>query len=407
MIEITCTGSAVLDIEDIKEFQGELKKRTDKELDQIEKSILKYGFSFPFFIWERGEENLCLDGHGRLLALKRMRLQGIEVPLLPIVNIMAKSEEEAKNKLLRLNSQYGKMSKESVLEFASDIEVDFDEICLPDGEIFFLDNEDEEITKDDDESPEPQKKAISEPGEMYQLGNHILICGDSTDKEIISRLMGSVKADLWITDPPYNVGYEGKTKKKLKIDNDAMSDTDFKDFLIKAFSATVEFVKEGSVFYIWHADLEGLNFRMACEETGLNVRQCLVWNKNSMVLGRQDYQWKHEPCLYGWKDGASHAWYSDRKQTTILNFDRPQRNGEHPTMKPVKLIEYLIENSSKKEDIVFDSFGGSGTTMIACEKSGRIARLVELDPLYCDVIRRRWTKWAKENNREVGSGGLE
>lgn len=169
-----------------------------------------------------------------------------------------------------------------------------------------------------------------------------------------------------------------------------MEDAAFRQFLVDAFQAADEFMLPGAVFYIWHADIEGFNFRGACRDTGWKVRECLIWSKNAFVLGRQDYQWQHEPCLYGWKDGAAHAWYSDRSQSTIIEAKRPNRNADHPTMKPVELFRYLIENSSKPKDIVLDSFGGSGTTLVACEETGRHARLVELDPAYCDVIVERW-----------------
>lgn len=197
-------------------------------------------------------------------------------------------------------------------------------------------------------------------------------------------------ADLWLTDPPYNVAYQGKTKDALTIQNDEMDDESFRRFLVSAYSAADSVLKEGAAFYIWHADSEGFNFRGACRDVGWKVRECLIWSKNTFVLGRQDYQWQHEPCLYGWKDGAAHNWYSDRSQTTILEFDRPNRNAEHPTMKPVGLFQYLIGNSTKRGDIVLDSFGGSGTTLIACEQTGRSARILELDPCYCDVIIERW-----------------
>ena len=196
--------------------------------------------------------------------------------------------------------------------------------------------------------------------------------------------------DMLLTDPPYNVEYTGKTKDALTIANDKQNDEQFRAFLTDAFMAAYEAMKPGAVFYIWHADSEGLNFRTACKAAGLEVRQCLIWNKNSMVMGRQDYQWKHEPCLYGWKEGAGHLWASDRKQTTVLNFDRPTRNKEHPTMKPVKLFDYQIQNNTKGGDCVLDLFGGSGTTLIACEQNGRTAYLMELDPKYCDVIIDRW-----------------
>lgn len=192
-----------------------------------------------------------------------------------------------------------------------------------------------------------------------------------------------------MTDPPYNVDYTGKTKDALKIENDTMGNDDFRQFLQDAFLTAKANMKAGAAFYIWHADLEGYNFRGACFDCGLIVRECLVWVKNSLVLGRQDYQWQHEPCLYGWTEGT-HSWYSDRKQTTVLNFDRPSRNAEHPTMKPVALFDYLIRNSTKKGGVVLDSFGGSGTTIIACEQNGRKGYCMELDPKYVDVIITRW-----------------
>lgn len=197
-------------------------------------------------------------------------------------------------------------------------------------------------------------------------------------------------ADLLVTDPPYNVAYEGKTVDALTIENDSMADADFRHFLRDCYAAANAVMNPGATFYIWHADSEGFNFRGAAHDIGWRVRQCLVWAKNTMVLGRQDYQWKHEPCLYGWKEGAAHSWYSDRKQTTVLEFNKPQRNGEHPTMKPVDLIQYQVENSSRAGDSVLDLFGGSGTTLIACETTGRINRSMELDPKYVDVIVRRW-----------------
>lgn len=227
-------------------------------------------------------------------------------------------------------------------------------------------------------------------GDIWQLGAHRLMCGDSTKIANVKTLMDGELADLLLTDPPYNVAYEGKTKDRLTIENDKMSDSNFREFLKAAFTAADSCMKPGAVFYIWHADLEGYNFRGACHDIGWQVRQCIIWNKNTMVLGRQDYQSKHEPCLYGWKDGAGHLWASDRKQTTVIDWDKPNRNAEHPTMKPVGLFDYQIKNNTKGSDIVLDTFGGSGTTIIACEQDGRKARVMELDPHYCDVIITRW-----------------
>jgi site-specific DNA-methyltransferase (adenine-specific) len=216
------------------------------------------------------------------------------------------------------------------------------------------------------------------------------MCGDSTSIGDAEVLMGDVLADLLVTDPPYNVAYTGGTADALTIQNDDMSDGDFRQFLRDVYSTADAVMKAGAAFYIWHADSEGYNFRGAAHDIEWKIRQCLIWVKSSLVLGRQDYHWKHEPCLYGWKEGASHFWGSDRTQTTVLEFDRPARNGVHPTMKPVELFQYQIENSSPNGGVVLDLFGGSGTTMIACENSGRVARLMELDEKYCDVIVRRW-----------------
>lgn len=201
-----------------------------------------------------------------------------------------------------------------------------------------------------------------------------------------------MEADLWLTDPPYNVAYVGGTKDALTIKNDSMEDENFRQFLIDAYKAADASMKKGCPFYIWHADCEAFNFLYAIGMVDWKFTQCLVWNKSSLVLGRKDYHSKHEPCLYGWKNGAGHNWYGDRKQTTVINFDKPSRNDIHPTMKPVGLFGYLLNNSTKVGDVVLDSFGGSGTTLIACEELKRKARLMELDERYCDAIIARWEK---------------
>jgi len=243
---------------------------------------------------------------------------------------------------------------------------------------------------DPDDAPAAPENPITRPGDVWILGKHRVMCGDSTSVDDLGKLTESQLVDMWLTDPPYNVAYEGGTKEKLTIKNDSMGDDQFRQFLRDAYTAADTVMKPGAVFYIWHADSEGYNFRGAAKDAGWTVRQCLIWKKSSIVMGRQDYHWKHEPCLYGWKDGAGHLWASDRKQTTIMEFDKPSRNGEHPTMKPVALFEYQLLNNTKGGDVVLDSFGGSGTTLIAAEKNGRIARIMELDPKYCDVIVKRW-----------------
>lgn len=243
---------------------------------------------------------------------------------------------------------------------------------------------------EEDEVPEVEEEAVTKPGDVWTLGDHRLICGDSTSADVLKELVQGSKADLWLTDPPYNVDYTGKTKDALKVANDSMTDEKFREFLVAVFSLAFSNCKPGASFYIWHADSEGFNFRGAVRDCGEIVRQCLIWKKQVMVMGRQDYQWKHEPCLYGWKKGASHGWYSDRKQTTVLEFDRPTRSTDHPTMKPVALFSYLVGNSTAPQGLVLDTFLGSGTTLIACEQLGRRCFGVELSPQYCDVIVKRW-----------------
>ena len=265
---------------------------------------------------------------------------------------------------------------------------------------------------DPDEVPEPPVVPVTKPGDVWLLGKHRLMCGDSTSIEAIEALCGGQLVDMWLTDPPYNVAVQGgnhgdpERKNGKRIMNDQMSDEQFRQFLRDAYTAADTVMKPGAVFYIWHADSEGYNFRGAARDAGWTVRQCLIWKKSSIVMGRQDYHWKHEPCLYGWKEGAGHLWAADRKQTTILEFDKPHRNGEHPTMKPVELFEYQMLNNTKGGDTVLDSFGGSGTTLIAAEKNGRVARLMELDPKYCDVIVKRWEDFTgKKAVLETSSAG--
>jgi site-specific DNA-methyltransferase (adenine-specific) len=247
---------------------------------------------------------------------------------------------------------------------------------------------------DEDAVPEVPEVSITVKGDVWVLGKHRLMCGDSTSIDAVEKLTGGGGIiDMLLTDPPYNVAYEGGTKEKLTIQNDSMGNDEFRQFLRDAFVTADSVMKAGAVFYIWHADSEGYNFRGAINDAGWKVRQCLIWKKSTLVMGRQDYHWKHEPCLYGWKDGSGHLWASDRKQTTILEFDKPSRNGEHPTMKPVALFEYQMLNNTKGGDIVLDLFGGSGTTLIAAEKNGRVSYLMELDPKYCDVIIKRWQEF--------------
>lgn len=271
-------------------------------------------------------------------------------------------------------------------EISTDFSADeLPELGLEDLPNFTADNA--EVVED--EVPEDVETRCKK-GDIWQLGDHRLMCGDSTVITDVEKLMQGAKADCFLTDPPYNVAYEGKSKKRLTIANDKQDDQNFRKFLIDAFTCAFTVLNEGAGYYVWHSDSEELNFRLALLESGFLCKQTLIWAKNSFVLGRQDYQWKHEPCLYGWKDGAAHKWYSDRKQTTILEFDRPTKSEEHPTMKPIALFAYQLCNSTQRGGVVLDLFGGSGTSIIACEQTGRKCYTMELDAHYCDVIIKRW-----------------
>lgn len=262
------------------------------------------------------------------------------------------------------------------------------ELSLPDMDFDLMQDLFNPVTVEEDDFDVPEGGLDTDivEGDLFEIGDHRLLCGDSTQTDAYKKLMQGELADMVVTDPPYNVAYEGGTEEKLTIENDSMSNDDFYKFLYDFYTALTTAVKKGGAIYVWHASSEIINFGKALVDAGWLLKQQLIWVKNSMVMGRQDYQWKHEPCLYGWLAGDSHKWYSDRKQTTIIEWDKPTRNGEHPTMKPVGLFGYQISNSSKQGDIVLDGFGGSGTTMVACEQSNRKARVIELDPRYCQVI---------------------
>lgn len=366
----------------------------DPEYAKIKRSIETFGYVDPIIVNER--TGTIVGGHQRLKVLKDLGYDEVEVS---VVDLSEENEKALNVALNKISGEWDFALLKDLLEEldASSIDVELTGFDIDEMENLmtqFQVEEEGEVDEDyfDIEEAIPDEP-ISKRGDIWKLGRHRLMCGDSTDINDVEKLMGGIKADLFLTDPPYNVNYEGKAKDKLKIKNDSMDEESFRQFLRDAFFAADTVMREGAVFYIWHADSEGYNFRGACIDVGWQVRQCLIWNKSSMVIGRQDYQWKHEPCLYGWKSGASHFWAGDRKQVTVLDFNKPQRNGEHPTMKPVSLFDYQIKNNTRKGDIVLDLFGGSGTTIIACEQNGRIGYSMELDEKYCDVIIKRWEEF--------------
>ncbi len=379
------------------------RTHSDAQIAQIAASIKEFGFVNPVLIDDAGG---IIAGHGRVMAARKLGIDDV-----PCIRLSHLSENQkrayviADNKLA-LNAGW---DEEMLKLEIKDLELAEFDISLLGFDAEELENilDEPETTEgltEDDEVPEPPEDPITVLGDVWVLGKHRLMCGDSCSTNDMEKLCKEAAVDMWLTDPPYNVAYEGKTKDALTIQNDSMGDEQFRKFLRDAYVTADLVMKPGAVFYIWHADSEGYNFRGAAQDAGWKVRQCLIWKKSTMVMGRQDYHWKHEPCLYGWKSGAGHLWAADRKQTTILEFEKPSRNGEHPTMKPVALFEYQMLNNTKGGDIVLDSFGGSGTTLIAAEKNGRVARLMELDPKYCDVIVKRWQEFTGKDAIHEASG---
>jgi len=362
-------------------------RKNDGAVDKVAASIKEFGWRSPIVV---DEEMVILAGHTRYKAAKKL---GLDIAPVHIAAGLTEAQKKAYRIADNRVAEEAEWDLEMLkLEFedldpSEYLSTGFDEDFLKD-----LLAETSEAEVDEENLPELPEDPITKPGDVWIMGSHRLMCGDSTNIDHVEQLCEGRHVDMLLTDPPYNVNYEGGTG--LKIQNDSMEDSEFRQFLRDAFVAADSAMKQGAVFYIWHADSEGYNFRGACHDTGWVTRQTLIWKKSSLVMGRQDYQWMHEPCLYGWKEGAGHLWASDRKQTTILDFEKPKKNDVHPTMKPIALFEYQMLNNTKGGDLVLDLFGGSGTTLLAAEKNGRHARLMELDPKYCDVIVKRWEDYS-------------
>jgi len=373
-------------VADLIPYVRNSRTHSDAQVAQIAASIKEFGWTNPILI---DGENGIIAGHGRLLAARKLGQDKVPVIELGHMTEAQKRAYVIADNQLAMNAGWDTALLMLELVDLKDQGFDLDLLGFDPSELEkLLEPEQVDGLTDEDAVPETPVEPKTELGDIYQLGNHRLMCGDSCSITDMEKLCAGQLVDMWLTDPPYNVAYEGSTG--LTIKNDNMEDSQFRQFLRDSYVTADAVMKAGAVFYIWHADSEGYNFRGAAKDAGWTVRQCLIWKKSSLVMGRQDYHWKHEPCLYGWKDGAGHLWAADRKQTTVFEFDKPARNGEHPTMKPVELFAYQMLNNTKGGDVVLDSFGGSGTTMIAAEKHGRYARLMELDPKYCDVIVKRW-----------------
>jgi len=356
----------------------------DSAIDKLVRSIKEYGWTNPVLV---SADGYVLAGHARLKAAEKAGIEEVPVIYLPLEGAKAEAYLIADNRLQdETDWDYEKL-KDLLQELDTgefDLELtgfDMEEI----EDLMTRFHVPEEIIEDD--VPEPPKEPITKPGDLWLLGRHRLLCGDATDPELVSKLMENQLADMIFTDPPYNVDYKGSAGK---IMNDNMTDDAFYCFLLDAFKNMAQKSKEGAPIYVCHADSESLNFRAAFKEAGWDLKQCIIWVKQQFVLGRQDYHWQHEPILYGWKPGAAHKFYGGRNQSTVWQFDRPMASREHPTMKPVNLCAKAIENSSKSGDIIIDFFGGSGSTLIAAEQLNRTCYMMELDPVYCDVIIKRW-----------------
>jgi len=375
-------------IKQLKEYEKN-PRNNEEAVKYVANSIKEFGFKVPIIV---DKNNVIVAGHTRYKASKLLKLETVPV-------IVADDLTDEQIKAFRLaDNKVSEVSEWNFDLLSGELEGLSDFFDMTDfGFELNLETDDKPIQEDDfcldDAIPDEPK---SKYGDIYQLGNHRLMCGDSTKPEDVDKLMNGAKADLLITDPPYNVDYNGNTEDKLKIKNDNLKANEFYNLLFNAFTNANRVLKEGASFYVWYASREVVNFHTTIENSGFSVREELIWKKNALVLGRSDYQWIHEPCMYGWKDGAGHQWFNDRKQTTVIEWDRPLHNDIHPTMKPIGLFDYEICNSSKKGDCILDLFGGSGTTIMACEQNGRVAYTMELDPKYVDAILTRWETYTGE-----------
>ena len=359
-------------------------KKGDKEYEKIKQSLLKFGYVDPIIV---NEDLTVIGGHQRLTVLKDLDYETAKC----VIVDLPKEDEKALN--IALNKITGQWDEALLADLLldlqeSDFNLDLTGFEPPEIDDILSNVHDKELSEDEfDVEEELKKPTLSRHGDIWQLGKHRVICGDSTKAETYKQLLDDRKANLVVTDPPYNVDVEETAGKIL---NDNMSDGDFYQFLLSMFTQVENHMEDDASIYVFHADTEGLNFRKAFKEAGFYLSGCCIWKKNSLVLGRSPYQWQHEPCLYGWKKKGKHQWFSDRKQTTIWEYDRPKSNKDHPTMKPIQLMAYPIQNSSMRGTIVLDPFLGSGSTLIAADQTGRVCYGIELDEKFVDVIVKRY-----------------
>ena len=376
-------------------------KKGDKEYEKIKQSLLKFGYVDPIIV---NKDMTVIGGHQRLTVLKDL---DYETAKCVIVNLPKEDEKALNIALNKITGQWDEaLLADLLLDLQeSDFNLDLTGFEPPEIDDILSNVHDKELSEDEfDVEEELKKPTVSRHGDIWQLGKHRVICGDSTKAETYKQLLDDRKANLVVTDPPYNVDVEETAGKIL---NDNMSDGDFYQFLLSMFTQVENHMEDDASIYVFHADTEGLNFRKAFKDAGFYLSGCCIWKKNSLVLGRSPYQWQHEPCLYGWKKKGKHQWFSDRKQTTIWEYDRPKSSKDHPTMKPIQLMAYPIQNSSMRGTVVLDPFLGSGSTLIAADQTGRICYGIELDEKFVDVIVKRYievtgdTEVTVQRNHEV------
>ncbi len=387
-------------VRDLVPYEYNPRILTEEKKQLLIKSIDKFNLAEIPAI---NTNNKIIAGHQRVKILMELNRGEEEIDVR--VPNRELTEEEFKQYNISSNVPIGFWDIDILEEHFADIDLEELGLNIGDLDIEDLIPEDFKNEEEGDFDPEPPKDPITVEGDIYELRSlrknisHRIICGDSTLEGTYRKVLQNDRIQAVVTDPPYNVDYQGgATGNRDKIANDKMEKNAFYEFLLAFYKQVHHFSDAGAPIYVFHADTEGVNFRSALVDAGYKLSQCLIWKKNSIVMSRQDYHWIHEPCLYGWKTGAAHPWYSDRKQNTVLEFDRPSRSEDHPTMKPVEMLSYLIVNSSRQRDIVFDSFLGSGSTLIACEKNWRACRGIELDPRYSDVELKRWVQYMKDND---------
>lgn len=391
------------DVSELIPYVRNARTHSEAQVSQIAASIREFGFLSPILV---AEDNTILAGHGRLAAALKLGLK--KVPCVK-ENHLTETQKRAyiiADNKLSLNAGWDSELLAVELSELEGADFNLDLLGFDEAELSSIFDADKDVSDDDfDVEKELEEPCFSKTGDMWTLGKHRIICGDATKLETYKTLLENTKVNLVVTDPPYNVNYEGAAGK---IKNDNMENDKFYQFLFNSFVNMEQAMADDASIYVFHADTEGLNFRKAFQDAGFYLSGCCIWKKPSLVLGRSPYQWQHEPCLYGWKKKGKHKWYAGRKETSVWEFEKPKKNADHPTMKPIALLAYPIKNSSMTNSLVLDPFAGSGSTLIACEQTGRICYAIELDEKYCDVIVKRYIEQiGNDKSVKVLRGGKE